>query len=84
MATVVKTKIGAGGRLGIPAAFRNELGLRVGDDVIISCTDGEIRVSTIHERVRRVQEFINDRIVPRGPSIVDELIADRRAEAESE
>lgn len=84
MATAVRTRIGAGGRVVIPAEFRNALGLHEGDEVLISCDGGEVRLSTITERVRRVQRFIAERIPPGGPSIVDELIAERRAEAARE
>jgi AbrB family looped-hinge helix DNA binding protein len=81
MSTVVKTKIGVGGRVVIPAEFRKALQLKEGDSVLISVEDGELRVSTVAERVRRVQRFVAERIVPRGPSIVDELLRDRREEA---
>jgi AbrB family looped-hinge helix DNA binding protein len=84
MSTVVKTRIGAGGRVVIPAEFRNALGLSEGDEVLISCDGSEVRLSTVTERVRRVQRFIAERIPPGGLSIVDELIADRRAETTRE
>jgi AbrB family looped-hinge helix DNA binding protein len=39
----VKTKLGAGGRVVIPAEFRHALGLKEGDSVVISCEDARIR-----------------------------------------
>ncbi|MFN0145676.1 MAG: AbrB/MazE/SpoVT family DNA-binding domain-containing protein [Dehalococcoidia bacterium] len=84
MGSSVRTKIGAGGRVVIPAEFRAKLGLHEGDQVIISCDDGEIRLSTYRERVKRIQAFVAERIDPAGPSIVDELIRERRAEAARE
>ncbi len=84
MSTTVKTKIGAGGRVVIPAAFRDELGLKEGDQVVISCEDGEIRVTTFRERVRRMQEFVAARVKPELDSTVDDFIAERRAEATRE
>ena len=84
MSNTVKTKIRAGGRVVIPAEFRNALGLHEGDEVLISCDGGEVRLSTITERVRRVQRFIAERIPPGSLSIVDDFIAERRAEAARE
>jgi AbrB family looped-hinge helix DNA binding protein len=48
----VKTKIGAGGRAVIPAAFREQLGLAVGEAVLLSLEDGEVRVMSFQERIR--------------------------------
>ena len=59
-------------------------GLKVGDRVLLSCEDGEIRLSTRRERIRRMQKWVAELIPPGGPSVVDELIAERRAEAARE
>ncbi len=40
----MKTRIREGGRLVIPSAFRKALGLKPGDEVLLSLEDGEIRV----------------------------------------
>ena len=45
--------------------------------------DGEVRISTWPNRVRQIQEVFAPMRRP-GVSIVDELIADRRAEAARE
>ena len=84
MANLVKTKIGAGGRVVIPAEFRQQLGFAIGDTVILSCEDGEVRVSSFHERIRRMQEFVAARIRPELDSTVDDFIAERREEASRE
>ncbi|MGE3913772.1 MAG: hypothetical protein AB7K36_30795, partial [Chloroflexota bacterium] len=42
--------------------------------------DGELRIRSFRESIRRVQERVRPYIRP-GESIVDELIAERRAEA---
>lgn len=84
MTTSVKTKIGAGGRVVIPAEFREQLGLSVGDAVVLSIEDGEVRLMSFRERIKRMQEFVAARIDPNGPSIVDELIRQRREEATRE
>ncbi|MDQ3755863.1 MAG: AbrB/MazE/SpoVT family DNA-binding domain-containing protein [Acidobacteriota bacterium] len=76
----VNTKIADGGRLVIPAEFRRELGLNVGDEVIIRVEDGGLRILTRAEAVKRAQEKVRQH-VKGGRSLVDELSAERRAEA---
>jgi AbrB family looped-hinge helix DNA binding protein len=68
----------------IPAEFRERLGLSVGDAVVLSIEDGEVRLMSFRERIKRMQEFVAARIDPNGPSIVDELIRQRREEAARE
>lgn len=84
MTTSIKTKIGAGGRVVIPAEFREQLGLAVGDAVVISIEEGEVRVASYRERIKRMQEFVAARIRPELDSTVDDFIAERRAEAARE
>ena len=81
MATTVKIRIGPGGRIVSPAEFRHQLGMSVGDTVVLTCDDREVRMSTIDERIRRAQDMVARYIQPGGPSMADELIAERRAEA---
>jgi AbrB family looped-hinge helix DNA binding protein len=79
----VRAKVAEGGRIVIPAEYRKRLGVQVGDDVILQLDDGEMHVYTIHEAIRRAQEIVR-RYIPEGRSLSDELIAERRAEAERE
>jgi AbrB family looped-hinge helix DNA binding protein len=74
-----RTRVGAGGRIVIPAKIRRELGMEEGEPVVMHVEDGEFRVWTISEGIRRVQERMKPYIIP-GRSVVDELIAERRAE----
>lgn len=79
----VRTKIGEGGRLVVPAEHRRELGLKPGDDVNVSVRDGELRVVPKAEAIRRLQALVRGH-VPEGYSVVDEFLAEKRAEAERE
>ena len=81
MTESVRTKIGPGGRVVIPAEFRKELGLAVGEAVVFKIEDGGVRLISYREQIRRVQEFVAARIDPDAPSTVDDFIAERRAEA---
>jgi len=79
----VSTKIAEGGRVVIPAEYRRELGLKPGDEVIIRLEEGELRILTRAEAVNRAQALV-ERHVRRNRSLVDELSAERRAEAKRE
>ena len=81
--TSVKTKIGEGGRLVVPARFRKELGLKPGDDVILVLEDGEVRITTVKQAIRRAQQIVR-RYVPEDRDLVSELIKERREEAARE
>ena len=67
----------------MPAVARKELGLRPGSEVIVQFGNGELRVTTRKEALRRAQDLIC-RLVPKNVSLADQLIAERRAEAKRE
>lgn len=75
-----RTRVSANGRVVISAAHRKALGLKPGDDVIITLGEGELRLSTPRHALRRMQTLVRKH-VPKNVSLVDELIRDRRAEA---
>ncbi len=76
----VKTKIFEGGRVVIPAEYRKQLGLEVGDEVIMRLVDGEVRIFTVAQAIKKAQALVR-RYVPEGRSLCDELIAERRQES---
>ncbi len=76
----VKTKLGEGGRIVIPAEYRQALGLQVGDEVILRLEGKELRIFTLNQAIRRAQELVN-RYIPQDRSLADELIAERRLES---
>ncbi len=75
----VKTKLGEGGRIVIPAEYRQALGLQVGDEVILRLEGEELRIFTLNQAIRRAQELVS-RYIPQERSLADELIAERRSE----
>lgn len=76
-------KITPGGRLVIPARHRRDLGLKTGDEVLLRVVDGELRILSQAEAVKRAQAMVKRRVKP-GRSLVDELLRERRAEARRE
>ena len=78
--TQVKTRIGEGGRIVIPAEYRQALGLQVGDEVILRLEGRELRIFTLNQAIKRAQELVS-RYIPQERSLADELIAERRRES---
>lgn len=78
-----KTRIGAGGRVVLPAPCRRELGLKQGDELIVIVTDGAIRLLTVDQAIREARRRVRKYVAARH-SLVRELIDDRRREAEHE
>lgn len=75
----IKTKISEGGRVVIPAEYRKQLGVEVGHEVMIQLVDGEMRIFTIEQAVKRAQDLVR-RYIPVGRSLSNELIEERRQE----
>ena len=74
-----RVKLGEGGRLVIPAAMREALGIKPGDDIALECVDGELKVKSYMAVIRELQAEYS-RIVPAGEGTVDEFLRDRREE----
>ena len=80
---LVRTAIGPGGRVVIPAAYRKALEVDEGDYIVMQMDGDELRVVNDEKEFARVQAMIAS-YVPEGVSLVDELIAERRREAAAE
>ena len=78
-ATVV---IGQQGRVVIPAAVRAELGLEPGDELRLRIEGGRLLLERPTDAIAALKALTAH--IPRGRSLVDELIAERRAAAEGE
>ncbi|WP_242417583.1 AbrB/MazE/SpoVT family DNA-binding domain-containing protein [Sphingomonas panni] len=78
-----RVRIVEGGKLVIPAIMRRELGISAGDTVLVDIDHGELRVRSINKALENARAILR-RYVPEGVSLSEELIADRRAEAERE
>jgi len=78
-----RTRLNENGRLVIPASFRKALGINPGDKVILRLEDDELRLTTLRHRIARAQRNAR-KYIPRGVSLADELIAERREAAKRE
>lgn len=75
----------SGGRVQIPADVRRMLGMADGDSLIIEVVDDELRIRSYRASIKRIQERLKPYRPKEGePYVSDELIADRRREAERE
>ena len=78
-----RIKVDPGGRVVVPAGFRKALGIRAGQEVLMTLDDGFVRLQTINAALERVRAIARSK--RRGRSgVVDEFIAERRAEADRE
>ena len=73
------------GRVLIPAAIREQLGFKPNTRIFVEVKDGSLVLTSAAERRAKMREYF-DRVLPPTPgrSIVDELIAARRLEAQRE
>lgn len=83
METQTSVQVGEKGRVVIPAAIREALGIKVGDSIQMRVEDDELRISTRRARIRRAQERLR-KLIPPGVSLADELSAERREAAKHE
>jgi AbrB family transcriptional regulator (stage V sporulation protein T) len=80
METVRRGKVSAG-RVVLPAELRKEFGIEDGAEVIFSRTEHGIEIKTLEEVVKQAQEVYTRYLKP-GISLADELLRERREEAE--
>jgi bifunctional DNA-binding transcriptional regulator/antitoxin component of YhaV-PrlF toxin-antitoxin module len=67
------------GRLVLPAQLRRRAGLREGQELVLTYTNGVVRLATRAELARAGRGMFSD--AGRGRDLISELIAERREEA---
>lgn len=81
--TNVKTTIGPGGRIVVPASYRKALGIEVGDEVVVVLEDRGVRIMSLAQAVANARRLVRT-YVPPGRSLSRELRRERRKEARRE
>ena len=71
----------AEGAVSIPEGMRTELGYAPGDRLLVKVVDAQLVIRNFDADVRRAQAMLAPYLAG-PPSVVDELITERRAEAE--
>lgn len=79
----IRARVNENGRIVIPAALRQALGIAAGDELILRVQDDELRITTLRGRIERARQIVRRHVKP-GRSLVDELIAERRKAAKRE
>jgi len=79
----MKTVVGEGGRIVIPANYRKAMGIKPGDNVILNLQDDELRVISARKAILRAQAIVR-KYVGEGRSLSEELIQERRRETNRE
>jgi antitoxin component of MazEF toxin-antitoxin module len=72
--------VGGDGALALPSDLLAAIGVRPGDAVAVRVVDGELRMSSTRHALTRFQTWLRS-LAPEGVDLVDDLIAERRAEA---
>ena len=82
--TTYSAKLIKGGKIVIPAELRREFGFKDGDTLVLEREGGGIAIKSYDQVVREVQATFKAMLGDPSRSMVDELIAERRAEAARE
>jgi AbrB family looped-hinge helix DNA binding protein len=80
---VIHTKLSGARRVVIPAELCHQYGIEPGDPVVLEPTESGIVLRPLHAVIRDVQAYFAD-VAPAGVSLSEELLAERRQEAERE
>ena len=75
-----RIQIGKGGRLVVPVKLRNALKIKAGDEIVARLENDSIRLIPMRQAVALAQKAVRQ-YVPKGISLVDDLIKARREEA---
>ncbi len=77
---VIKASIDSAGRILVPAKLRKALDIEPGDDVNMVLKGDVLEIRSLDDAINEAQALVR-KYVPKKKSLVDELIAERRAEA---
>jgi hypothetical protein len=79
----LKAKIMKGGKVSLPSACRKYLNVKDSEEILFTFKDGEVVISPVKFMLEKVRKNIS-KYCASDHSLVDQLIAERRREAENE
>jgi len=74
-------RVSDGRRVVLPNEVCKQLGIKVGDTVIVDVAEGKVQLHSFDTTLANFRALLASKI-PAGVSLVDDLLAERRAEAE--
>jgi bifunctional DNA-binding transcriptional regulator/antitoxin component of YhaV-PrlF toxin-antitoxin module len=80
---VFHTRVSGGRRIVLPAEACKQLKVGIGGTLIVDVSEGRVQLHSLETSLAEFRAALAKKVPP-GVSIVDELIAERRAEAERE
>jgi AbrB family looped-hinge helix DNA binding protein len=78
-----RVQVHSGGRFVLPSKLRKELQIKAGDEIVLRLENGTIRLVPLHQAVIIAQQTVK-KYVPKGTSLVADLIQARKEEAAHE
>ena len=78
-----RVQIAANGRMVLPAGLRQQLHVEKGGLLIIREDEGRLVLESVDDAVRRAQTLVR-LYAPGAQGVTDELLSERRADAERE
>ena len=78
-----RVQIRSGGRFVLPSKLRKELQIKAGDEIVLRLENGSVRLVPLHHAVIIAQQTVK-KYVPKGTSLVEDLIHARKEEAAHE
>jgi len=78
-----RVQVHSGGRFVLPSKLRKELQIKVGDEIVLRLENGSIRLVPLNQAVIIAQKTVK-KYVPKGTSLVADLIQARKEESAHE
>lgn len=76
-----RTKLTSNGRVVIPSAYRKQLNLALGDEIVLWIENDELHLTSLKLAYKKAQQVVMSRT--KNKSLVDELIKMRRKDTSS-
>jgi bifunctional DNA-binding transcriptional regulator/antitoxin component of YhaV-PrlF toxin-antitoxin module len=67
----------------IPSRYRRAAGLKEGDEVILALDETGLRILTPRQAIKQAQDLVR-KYIPAGDRLADELLSERRRDANRE